>query len=194
MKESHKIQKCLISWVRGSSEVILPNFYYHNHECDVFRLTGSDFVIEYEIKISRSDFFADFKKGWSDKGEKHLQLKSGEERCPNRFFFVVPDGLVKPEEVPAYAGLIYFKGNYCEIVKAGKLIHRKKFTNHRMICITVSAREAFIRAKYNALRNFDAEEEISKLKKQYEAMRKQSQEDGWELLRLRRHVAKSTSE
>ena len=49
----------------------------------------------YEIKTSRSDFLSD--KKWE---KKYLPL------C-DRFYFVCPDGMIKPEELPDEAGLIY---------------------------------------------------------------------------------------
>ena len=44
------------------NEVIIPNFYFGWYEMDVFRLTSSGFVTEYEIKTSRADLKNDFKK------------------------------------------------------------------------------------------------------------------------------------
>ena len=52
-------------------------------------------IIGYEIKVSRNDFKQDNK--W------HLYLQY----C-NEFFFVVPTGLVKKEELPDNVGLIYY--------------------------------------------------------------------------------------
>lgn len=50
-------------------------------------------IIGYEIKVSRNDFLQDNK--W------HLYLQY----C-NEFYFVVPKGLVKKEELPDHVGLI----------------------------------------------------------------------------------------
>lgn len=52
-------------------------------------------IVGYEIKVSRSDFLQDNK--W------HLYLQY----C-NEFFFVVPKGMVKKEELPENTGLIYY--------------------------------------------------------------------------------------
>lgn len=49
----------------------------------------------YEIKTSRSDFLSD--KKWK---RKYLPL------C-DRFYFVCPDKIIKPEDLPAQAGLLY---------------------------------------------------------------------------------------
>jgi len=49
------------------------------------------------------------------------------QQLPNKFFYACPEGLIKPEEVPAYAGLIYTKpiyGSY--IVKPAPFLHKNK--------------------------------------------------------------------
>ena len=83
-------------------------------EMDCLVMTKAGIITEFEIKMSRGDFFADFKK------PKHEVFKNGGKptqgdiwslsRCyPNKFYFAVPENLVSPMEVPEYAGLIYFK-------------------------------------------------------------------------------------
>lgn len=116
---------------------------YGLSECDVISITKSDYICEYEIKISRSDFKADFNK------EKHklmLEKKCIKERlikennemikdtwyltC-NYFNFVVPKDLIRVDEVPEYAGLIYMDENLnFEIIKKAPLIHKTKASNN----------------------------------------------------------------
>lgn len=49
------------------------------------------------------------------------------EHLPNKFFYACPEGLIRPEEVPAYAGLIYSTGNYQSyIVKQAPFLHKNK--------------------------------------------------------------------
>jgi len=55
--------------------------------------------IAYEIKVSRSDFKADV--------EQFLTKQKAALRNSNQFFYVVPNGLVTPDEIPELAGLIY---------------------------------------------------------------------------------------
>ena len=175
----------------------LQNSYIFQHgwECDFFSMTKTGYCYEVEIKLSRGDFFADFKK------EKHFLFKkiaSGakyyfknnghsswhgsiigiskiikfkrrhywqlddeytehadfinhykdwylEEReqmmhapctriefidlnkvhCPHRFYYAVPEGLIKSDEVPVYAGLIYIKDSEAIIIKEAPFIHKK---------------------------------------------------------------------
>lgn len=97
---------------------VFPNVYFKGLECDVLKITPSNISYEYEVKVSRADFFADFKKQSitykMEDGDyvrlaedKHTQIKDG--KRTNYFYFVVPDGLVTALEVPDYAGLIYAK-------------------------------------------------------------------------------------
>jgi len=162
---------------------ILPNFYFGYHECDVFRVNQSDFVFEYEIKVSRADFFADFKKNG---GVKHSNLKyAGGIYCPNRFFFVVPKGLIKSLEIPDYAGLIYFNNGNFEIIKSGKLIHKRKFTDFRSLAHTLAGRDEGHRQRIKFLRNTDYEKEIAAAKREQESYRKLSKQLNQELFMLR---------
>lgn len=112
---------------------------YGLSECDVISISKSNYIYEHEVKISRSDFKADFKK------EKHklmTERKSIKERLikennqmvrdiwyltSNYFYFVVPDGLISIEEIPEYAGLIYVSENLeFNIIKKAPLIHKEK--------------------------------------------------------------------
>ena len=89
-------------------------------ECDVFEVTASGYFVEYEVKVSRSDFFADFGKEmiarrfrWTPPEgvlmeKKHDRLLGDTSpTTPRRFWWVVPSGLIAPKEIPAGTGLIY---------------------------------------------------------------------------------------
>lgn len=116
---------------------------YGLSECDVISISKSNFIYEHEVKISRSDFKADFKK------EKHklmTERKSVTERLikennkmikdvwyftPNYFYFVVPKDLITVEEIPEYAGLIYVSEDLSfKIIKKAPLMHREKATSN----------------------------------------------------------------
>lgn len=119
---------------------VLPNYTPGKWwECDVFEVTKNGYFVEYEVKLTRSDFLADARKGttghkndgdpncnhlyvsdgrgWKcrDCGgknrkvvteTKHSLLAAGSTRGPCRFWYVVPAGLVKLDEIPTWAGLI----------------------------------------------------------------------------------------
>lgn len=118
------VQTQLYHDLYGGSNVLCPNVYLFAWESDFIQVTKSLYITEYEIKMSRSDFKADFRKtiGGYDPQKKHDILASKDvPTCegwkhkridvhrPTRFFFVAPEGMIKPEELPDYAGLMVIK-------------------------------------------------------------------------------------
>lgn len=69
--------------------------------------------ITYEVKVSRSDFLHEIKH--PEKRQQGLSFS-------NEFYFAVPHGLVKPEEIPPECGLIFVKedGSSRLILQASK--------------------------------------------------------------------------
>jgi hypothetical protein len=106
---------------------------YCYSEMDVVSMTSALRIFEYEIKMSRGDFSADFR----NKPEKHERMKNGDSEylwrgnksfVPNYFYFVCPENLLPIEIIPEYSGLIYLndkgnKWNRLYIVKDAPLIH-----------------------------------------------------------------------
>jgi len=127
MKLSDKITRSFLDKIKNWNEIIIPNFYF-SWEMDIFRMLPSWYIYEYEIKISRADFKNDFKKTYWNTN-KHEQLKNWKLDC-NRFYFIVPKDLIKINEIPEYAGLIYFdetpKGWLFKTVKNAKFLHKEK--------------------------------------------------------------------
>jgi len=92
-------------------------------EADVFAISKSGIMIEFEIKRSKNDFFNEFK----NKGYKHRNLKERKslyiydewkngkktgnkiERIliPNKYSFVCIENLLSLSNIPEYAGLYY---------------------------------------------------------------------------------------
>jgi hypothetical protein len=133
-------------------------------EMDVVAISRALIITEFEIKMSRSDFFADFKKV-----NKHLRYSGKLVEAspdpqtvlfyntvrPNKFYYCCPNNLIKAEEVPLYAGLIYFtkfelQGHnqpYVEfkIIKKAPFIHHEKCGTNVLarIAQTLSARFIF---------------------------------------------------
>ncbi len=160
---------------------VVPNVYFFNWESDVLVYRKSGYTLEFEIKVSRSDFKADFKKsqkhhalrtglwphihsayfcelfspyGEGDRQNRWWRKESETSRCadgsnkwteyikkrrPNKFYYCCPDGLLKPEEIPEYAGLIYFDentGSYNRI-KEAPFLHKEKMdikTVNHLLC------------------------------------------------------------
>jgi len=135
--ESKNIEAALaMNLYEKNHSPITTHFTGHGlSECDVISISKSNFIYEYEVKISRSDFKADFKK------EKHkLMLEKASVidsnindvwyYTPNYFYFVVPLNLVSIDEIPEYAGLIYINELLgFETIKKAPLLHKIKATD-----------------------------------------------------------------
>lgn len=90
-------------------------------EMDILSILKSGYIVEYEVKVSRSDFKADAKKSkW-----KYFDLRI-ETQIPNYFYYVCPEGMIDVSEIQDYAGLIYFKSGEIAIIKKAKILHRYK--------------------------------------------------------------------
>lgn len=110
----------LIYSTRWASGLTLPNYTPAGwFECDVFELTKAGYFREYEVKVTRADFFADQTKKRPDRWKwkngvrvdtpgdrKHDLLAARSAAGPTRFWYVTPKGLVRPDELPEWAGLI----------------------------------------------------------------------------------------
>lgn len=141
--ESMDIEWALMQRI-GSGSVACPRFTPTAWwECDVAELTSAGYLVEFEIKMSRSDFWRDSKKSgyvredpndWktSKRTTKHELCASGHKRAPNRFYFAAPEGLLSVEDIPSWAGLIEV-GRYreidwphCTVLKRAPLLHKEK--------------------------------------------------------------------
>lgn len=200
------VNKCFIN------EFVLQNVFVYDWESDFLYQTKTGYFVECEVKISRSDFFADFKKEnkhnilkmrfekkqymvhrlnktheyppfftfnqirlksesdfligfgkiyktdlsftheedsfgyWHQIRERdlfHFNVASiyptktniriidiNKKSLPNCFYYVCPKGLLKVEEIPSYAGLMYFDNeeitDKIKIVKKAPHIHKDK--------------------------------------------------------------------
>lgn len=118
---------------RCGVEFIVPNINTGYGEADLFSLRRSGYAEEFEIKVSRSDFFADKKKthkhhsyGLAFNGG--TPVCDGIKRMPNRFSFIVPEYLnITEKDVPEYAGLyiVSNKGRF-DCAKSPPVIHKNK--------------------------------------------------------------------
>jgi hypothetical protein len=130
---------------RYQRSFILPNYTPSGwFECDVFEITSAGFFREYEVKLTRSDFRADAEKvkvNWrrykdptAQDHRKHDMLKAGDARGPAQFWYVCPPGVLSPEIVPEWAGLIvarpidrlHYFNCAVEVAKPAPRLHRSK--------------------------------------------------------------------
>lgn len=138
----------------NSCKVIMPNVYVGNwNECDALLVLKSGYIHEVEMKISISDYKADFRKCNSYMKElsqygyttninmkKHDLLASGN-GLPNKFSFLVPDGMVGIDDVPEYAGLYYFKRYRGQVgiiteIRSPRLLHKNKMSSDKLYHLT----------------------------------------------------------
>lgn len=156
-------------------ELGIGNLYLFGwNESDYLTLTKAGYTDEYEIKISRSDFHADKRKDRHDRYQcvtawrwiTHPERKHRPaftqvthigiaKQYPNRFWYVVPEGLVQPDEVPSYAGLIYavdrgFGHVTLKIVKRGPKLHGHKLPESKVQKILRSGYHRFIDRWYSS--------------------------------------------
>lgn len=145
----------------GANKHVLFNSYVFGWESDVFSLTKAGYSIEIEVKVSRADYIADFKKtakhrlltnynrnnclykkqytsgtDWGYGYGKYSKLDGfacwvefckPQEKIPNRFYYACPAGLIKEDDLPGYAGLIWVddKGA-AKVIKKAPLLHKLK--------------------------------------------------------------------
>jgi len=109
----------------SASEYKLCNTFVFDFESDFMCISKSGYVIECEVKVSRSDYFCDFnKKNYHNK--KHDLLQDINKKYkPNKFFFVTPKGLIKKEEIPPYAGLIEIENGCIYFTKQAPFLHKE---------------------------------------------------------------------
>lgn len=150
-------------------EITVPNcgtvFVY---ESDVASMTKSRIGHEFEVKVSRADWLAELRKIASPESNAKRSraarlnqakgiadaLKAawtrGEIRCgsdfnytedptPNYFWVVATPGIVKPDELPAYAGLMevetYSFGNRLVQVTPAPRLHSLKMTDRQVLAM-----------------------------------------------------------
>lgn len=97
-------------------------------ELDVISLNKRNYLTEYEIKLTRSDFKADFKK----KKWRIFSNPNGFLKCANYFYYVCPENLIKVDELPPFAGLIYFNKGI-GVIKKAPIIHRHKWDRSKVL-------------------------------------------------------------
>lgn len=132
-------------------------------EMDVVKVTSTDYIYEYELKVSRSDFLKETKNYNENidrrKYIKHKLMKSIYEsikskskskktyNTANKYFFVCPKDLIKIDELLPYQGLIYYDENKksFQIIKDAVFLHKIKINNNTIFRMlkTLSEREVF---------------------------------------------------
>jgi len=115
-------------------------------EMDICKLTNTDYIYEYELKVSRGDFLKESKNFIENKDrqkymkhkfmqtlyeEKKFKTRSRKTyKVPNKFYFVCPKDMIKIDEILPYHGLIYIdENNNFEVVREASFLHKNKVDN-----------------------------------------------------------------
>lgn len=133
---------CREEILKGNIPCENVSFLFYRSEVDVASILKSGYIAEYEVKISRSDFKADFKKAkW--KYFDH-RIETG---IPNYFYYVCPEGMIEEHEIQDFAGLVYVNAEgEPYMVKKAKILHRHKQDPVKVLrkfCRVKSEREYF---------------------------------------------------
>lgn len=123
MTEKEIIKK-LALWVDDRKYLFqIPNAFIYAWESDYWVLDAQGNTKEFEIKISRSDYFNDAKKA-----------KHSTDMGANYFYYVVPKDLIKKEEVDKRYGLIYvWPSNHISIEKKPQRLNQNKFEKWELL-------------------------------------------------------------
>lgn len=93
-------------------ENIIPLYKW---EMDVMSISKSSMMYEFEVKVSRGDFKADFKKRKGD--------YDGTVLCPNYFSYVCPLNLISLDEINLKYGLYYIDNEQIIEIRKPKILH-----------------------------------------------------------------------
>lgn len=194
----------------SNAKYTMSNVYFFGHpysETDFLVIQDKGYIYDIEVKISRGDFAADFKKvskhSILEKGNytakyKYPYLKEDGTRewvnpgdpiphkRPNRFYYCVPEGLVSKNEVPKYAGLLYVKSSgVIEKIKEAPLLTKEKIDYAQLLMNKFYYSYKDLR-KYKEENGFTGlNKMISFLEKENEALHKQLRELETEFIRLK---------
>lgn len=111
------------------------------------KCSRADFKKEFECKLEKHRLLMHHKKpflcipGWeqydhhydretnqyiSELRSQYFEYKTPAKHIPNRFYFCCPEGLIKEDDVPGYAGLLYVTENGIVEVRKAPLLHKIK--------------------------------------------------------------------
>jgi len=141
--------------------IIVPNLSWGltgMHECDLFLIKKSGIAIEVEIKLSKSDFLADFKKNHNHK-DRFNRI--------SEFYYAFPENIYEKckdlNMIPEHAGIIICERNidYDDSVFARILKNPKKIKG----AVKLTEKEQLAVARLGCLRIFPLKEKIIKITK-----------------------------
>lgn len=97
-----------------------------------------------EVKTSHSDFIVDRKKYWRTKEAEESGLQAGTRR-----WFLCPDGVIKPDELPEGWGLLCWDGKRVRQTVPPTVSDRSTYWADMVILSSILRREGFPKRIYN---------------------------------------------
>lgn len=132
---------------KKDSLAVIPNLYLNDQwEADLIKIKRNGEVEEYEIKTSSQDFKNDFK----NKTEKHNAFKTlfNLYDLPNQFYFICPEGIIEPEQIPEYAGLKVIRKRglqkQLKTVKLAPTLHNERLDANRWRSIAIKIANRYL--------------------------------------------------
>ena len=147
------IQQAFFSWSFQRYELLAPNvFMSWPNEMDLLGIRRSGYIDEIEIKTSKSDFKADFKKITIVRGAKkeagrhnfhneHVEIFKHDALehslvHQNYFSFLLPENILNECDIPEYAGLYVVYVDNAGLIKIREekkapLLHKRKITDSK---------------------------------------------------------------
>lgn len=121
------------------SRADFKNDFKHKHEKHIILAST---IARDKAKEMQTALFEEKEKENSHWSRESLERYYGDidamakgKRMPNYFYYAVPTGMLEPDEVPPYAGLIYIDSEYryvkqsFRIVKEAPQLHKTKYTD-----------------------------------------------------------------
>lgn len=125
-------QNALYRWCDGKRHRhIAPNVKMFSWEGDLASVTPHGYLVEYEIKCSRSDFLVDVKKFRHRYITQGFDPKFPAAKFPAYFYYALKDGVRYEEsEVPEHAGMLrIYSQSLVTVEKEAPRLHKRKVTD-----------------------------------------------------------------
>lgn len=97
-----------------------------------------------EVKTSHSDFLADKKKFWRSQKAEDMEMQAGMRR-----WYLCPEGVIKPEELPEGWGLLWWDGKKIKHIVPPTIFHKNTSRADMIILTSILRREGFKKKVYN---------------------------------------------
>lgn len=135
----------------------MVGFIFYAWESDYLAISKAGYVYECEIKISHSDFLNEaIHKQNKMRILQGLSASDGtiDDRRPNYFWYVCPEGIISEAECPKFAGLMYItdSGTF-RCIKSAPCLHKAKYDTQADL-LRRDMRDKFYYAMWNWIRRY----------------------------------------